>query len=247
MSRSFYIIILSIVIFSMTACIFTGCGGGGGAGDTISNPSDTNSPGTTDDSYSDDLVKLGTFSGSATMDVWYKETFNTPAQKLTYNAEATITIDNPLKDDFGKVEDNPFHVFVTVGTSSPGTAVIKSANLYRCDGIINGICDYNLKNTMIQHWYFSGGDGIYTGLYDPEIDFSGVAEFVAEDVLAESLMLMPSTIRCIGLIASGSQLDIDFSENQVVVTINGDMDDPLGIQSCVGNVEEFELVVTAQL
>ena len=247
MGKKLCAIILGIAIFSLTTSFFAGCGGGGGAGDTSNSPTDTNSPGTTDNTNSDDLVRFGTFSGSATMNVWYRETFNTPAQQLTYNAGATITIDNPLKDDFGEVEDNPFNIFVATHSSGPGAAIVKSANLYRCDGIIDGICDLNLKDTMTQHWYFSGSDGIYTGSYDPEIDFTGIAELVCEDVLAESTMLIPTTIRCIGFMAAGSQIDIEFSENQVKVTINGDMDDPLGIQSCDDNVQKFEMVITAQL
>ena len=217
--------------FALTAC------GGGGSGDEDTSEND--------DPTLDDVTK-GTFNATTVLNVSYVETYFTPAQIKTYTNDAVVTIEDPLTDDFERVEDNPFHLSVTANpTEWIGSVYMESASLYECDGDLDGFCDTTeLGYTLLQPWYYSGANGSYSGSLQNES--IAIADLIVENIIySEYDSTVDLNTLCYVGMSYGTQVDVAFDTNEITISFKGDVIDS-GYQSCAQYVDGFELSVTVQ-
>lgn len=224
------------------------CGGGGGGGTPTDNNTSDNTTPTDVTTTGDELISYGTFTGISSMKITYRETYWTQRHVRTYETYARIDVNLSLISEADDTETNPFNLSVTTSLVSAGGAVMKSAEIYKCDGSSPYLCDTLLIGRLFQNWHFSGQEGSYKGTYDPQgSDSTSISNISAEDVAAQAVSLVPINVICPAAVKPKATIDIQFSEDKVNITIAGKVQDYLYPTSCVQNVEKFKATISAPI
>ncbi len=178
-----------------------------------------------------------TYIGTATMDVWYKGTYNKPPYHNTYQQSVRIKIGPTLIGEDGTAEENPFYYeALPQSLLNLGAFTIVSAGLFRMGNPtpVPGESYY----TVNQWWSYTQQGERFSGNLMDTMGFDTFNRIVTEDLAWP----FPGH-RCLSDIKPGATIDIVFIDNRITTRIAGTVYDSVHPQACTALVERFELQI----
>lgn len=170
------------------------------------------------------------YYGTATMDVWYKASPWSSAQRKTYRQSVKVEVGPPRTGEDGTVEHNPLYYFAHTpqAAGKPGHCQIESATRYPST--------YGYYS-VFQYWWYTQKGGSYQGSYQPPTtdDFNIV---ITED-LSHYLPFCTSAIK------PGATINISFGANRLTTKVAGTVRDTIVPQLCTSYIDRFEILIEA--